>query len=353
MTSGIQSIGVVGAGTMGSGIAQLLAQSGFAALLYDVSEEALSKAEERIQKGLERIEDPRAFSLVRKTTDLRRLASCDAVIEAAVEELGVKRDLFIQLDRLLDPPKLLATNTSSLSVGRIASAAENPDRVVGMHFFNPAPVMRLVEVVRAEHTSEEAAQAAVELARALGKTAVRCKDTPGFIANRVARPFYLSGMRLVEEGAGTPADVDRALREAGFRMGPFELMDLIGLEVNLTISRQIWEALGRPERLRPRRIQEALVARGARGRKNGSGFYAYGESPPGTVNADLGELVSGWTSRPLPLREIARAVVGAVVEEARLAEAEGVATRTDIDVAMKLGLNWPKGPFEWERELGI
>lgn len=349
----MQSIGVVGAGTMGSGIAQLLAQCGFAVLLYDISEEILSKAEERIQKGLERIEDPRAFSLVRKTTSLRRLSACDSIIEAAVEDLAVKRDLFVQLDRVLEPPKLLATNTSSLSVGRIASGIENPDRVVGMHFFNPAYVMRLVEVVRTGNSSDAAVAGALELAKALGKTPVVCKDTPGFIANRVARPFYLSGMSVVEEGGGTPAEVDRALREAGFRMGPFELMDLIGLEVNLTISRQIWDALGRPERLRPRKIQEQLVARGCRGRKNASGFYVYGENPPGTVNQDLEELVEGWAKRPLAPKEIVARVVGAVVQEAELAAEEGVASKPDIDTAMKLGLNWPRGPFEWQRDLRL
>lgn len=352
MIEGFDSVGVVGAGTMGAGIAQSLALAGFQVTLYDVSEQVLDAAEERIQRGLERFEQPRAFSLIRKSTQLRRLGDCDAVVEAAVEDLAVKRELFTQLDRFLDPPKLLATNTSSLSIGKIAAATENPDRVAGMHFFNPATVMRLVEVVRAEHTSEDTVQLALKLARALGKTPVRCKDTPGFIANRVARPFYLTGMRLLEEGRGSPSLIDRALREAGgFRMGPFELIDLIGLEVNLTITKSVWERLGRPERLKPRRIQEVLAERGCRGRKNACGFYVYGENPPGTLNGDLEELVPDMGGRPLPAVEIVRAVVGSVIDEAKLAAQEGVALPPDIDTAMKLGLNWPRGPFEWEREL--
>ncbi|MBI4423494.1 MAG: 3-hydroxybutyryl-CoA dehydrogenase [Elusimicrobia bacterium] len=345
----IEQVGVVGAGTMGAGIAQALAQAGIQVVLYDVSERVLSAAEERIQRGLERMEAPERFSLVRKATVLRRLEGCDAVIEAAVEDLEVKRQLFTQLDRLLDPPKLLATNTSSLPVAAIASFTENPDRVVGMHFFNPATVMRLVEVVRGEHSSEAAVRQAVALAEALGKTPVRCKDTPGFVANRVARPFYLTGMRLLEEGRGTPLDIDRAVREVGgFRMGPFELMDLIGLEVNLTITRTIWQALGKPDRLQPRRVQEALVERGCRGRKNACGFYVYGENPPGTLNADLEELVPRLAREPAPPPELFKAIVGSVAGEARLAAQEGVASRQDIDTAMRLGLNWPRGPFEWE-----
>lgn len=349
---GIDSVGVVGAGTMGAGIAQSLAMAGFQVTLFDVSEHVLDSAEERIQRGLERCEQPRSFSLIRKSTQLRKLGDCDAVIEAAVEDLAVKRELFMQLDRHLDPPKLLATNTSSLPVTKIAGATENPDRVAGMHFFNPPTVMRLVEVVRAEHTTEETVQLALKLARALGKTPVRCKDTPGFVANRVARPFYLTGMRLLEEGRGSPILIDRALREVGgFRMGPFELMDLIGLEVNLVISRSIHDQLGSPERLRPRRIQEELVKRGCKGRKNACGFYVYGENPPGTLNGDLEELVFDMGGRPLPPVEIVREVVGAVIDEAKLAAQEGVAAPPDIDTAMKLGLNWPRGPFEWEREL--
>jgi len=349
-----RTIGVVGAGTMGSGIAQLCLQSGCEVRLYDVSEDVLQRGEARIQRGLARAEQPEVFSMMRKTASLRGLEDCDAVIEAAVEDLAVKQDLFRQLDAIVPPPVLLATNTSSLSVGRIASATENPQRVAGIHFFNPAAVMRLVEVVRAEHTSEETAGRAVELAVALGKTVVRCKDTPGFIANRVARPFYREGLRLMEKGAGSPAVLDRALRHAGgFKMGPFELMDLIGLEVNLAISRSVYEALGRPERLKPSPIQEGLVARGDFGRKSGRGFYLHGEGDAGGLNPALDELAPGMNRAPLKPEDVLAGVLSAVVAEARLAKGEGVASEADIDTAMELGLNWPKGPFAWAKAAGL
>lgn len=351
MTEGLSSVGVAGAGVMGAGIAQVLAQAGFQVTLYDVSERVLAGAEERIQRGLHRAEQPRQFSLVRKTTQLARLGDCDAVIETAVEDLAVKRELFLHLDRVVEPPKLLATGTSTLSVTRIASATENPDRVAGMHFFNPAQVTRLVEVVRAEHTSEGSLRRAVELAKTLGKAPVCCKDAPGFIVNRVARPYYLTGMRLLEEGRGSPLEIDRALREVGgFRLGPFELMDGLGLKESLAVCRSIWEALGRPDRLRPRKVREQLVARGCRGRKNACGFYVYGENPPGTLNGDLEELVGRGGRKPLPPAEIVREVVGSVIDEAKLVAEDGVATPADIDTAMRLGLHWPRGPFEWESE---
>ncbi|MCX5787241.1 MAG: 3-hydroxyacyl-CoA dehydrogenase NAD-binding domain-containing protein [Elusimicrobia bacterium] len=344
-------IGVVGAGTMGAGIAQACLQGGVEVALYDVSPEALDAGERRILSGLERLERPELFSMVRRVDSPARLSRCDAVIEAIVEDLGVKRELFAQLDRLVEPPRLLATSTSSFLVGRVAAATEFPERVVGMHFFRPAQVTALVEVVRAEHGSDEAVRRAVRLVRALGKTPVVCGDRPGFIADRVARPFYLSGMRLLEEGRGTPADIDRALRQAGLRMGPFELMDGIGLEVDLAAARGLWEALGKPERLAPRRIQEQLVAWGRRGRKNACGFYVYGENPPGTINPDLEELVPGLGKRPLAPADVVRTVVGAVLDEAKLAAEERVGSPSDIDIAMRLGFGWPRGPFEWEREI--
>lgn len=345
----IKTVGVVGAGTMGAGIAQLLVQNDVEVRLYDVSEEILSRGEDRVQKGLERAERPGAFSLLRKTTRMDSLAGCDMIIEAASEDLSVKLDLFRKLDAILDPPRVLATNTSSLSISRIAGATENPQRVVGMHFFNPATIMRLVEVVRGEQTAERSLEAAVALAKDLGKTPVLCKDTPGFVVNRVARPFYLTGMRLVERGAGTPAAVDKAMREGGFKMGPLELVDLIGLDVNFAISTQIHQALGSPERLKPSDLQATLVAKGFHGRKKAGGFYVYGENPPGTVNPAVEDFVPEMGARPLKPAEMLRTILEAVVQEARYAVNEGVATKEGVDTAMKLGMNWPKGPFEFEK----
>lgn len=350
--SSIRTVGVAGAGTMGAGIAQLFVQNDIEVRLYDVSEEILSRGEERVLRGLQRLEKPEAFSLLRKTTNIEMLGSCDLVIEAVVEDLAVKQSIFRRVDAILDPAKILATNTSSLPVSELAKAVENPDRVIGLHFFNPAPIMKLVEVVRAERSSVAAVNLAVELAAKLGKTAVVCKDTPGFIANRVTRPYYLVGQRLLEAGAGTPAEIDQAMKkEGGFRMGPFELMDLIGLDVNLSISTVVFNALGKPARLQPCTVQDKLVSAGCLGRKNSRGFYVYGENPPGTVNPLLEEIVPKMGKKQLGPRDILEKIVLGVIEEARLAADEGVASRSDIDLAMCLGMNWPKGPFAWEKTL--
>ncbi|MBI3548759.1 MAG: 3-hydroxybutyryl-CoA dehydrogenase [Elusimicrobia bacterium] len=351
MTKDIQTVGVVGAGTMGAGIAQLLVQHDIEVHLYDVSESVLTLGEERVLKGLERAERPGAFNLMRKTTRMDALETCDLVIEAASEDLAVKLEVFRKLDTLMEPTRPIATNTSSLPIARIAAATENPQRVVGMHFFNPAPIMRLVEVVRSEFTSDATVATIEALAESLEKTAVRCKDTPGFIVNRVARPFYLQSMRLVERGAGTPADIDRVMREAGFKMGALELVDLIGLDVNFATSTQIYQALGSPDRLKPTALQAMLVAKGYLGRKKSGGFYAYGENPPGTINPVLEDLVPEMGSHPMKPHDVLKTVIDAVVQEARVAVSEEVASRESVDTAMRLGMGWPKGPFEWEKTI--
>lgn len=344
-------IAVVGAGTMGAGIAQLLVQNGVSVVLIDVADPILAKAEQSIRTGLQKVGKPEAISFVRKSKDLEKAAGCDAVIEAALERLDAKRDLFARLGRIVRPTTFLATNTSSLSVSAIAERVERPERVLGLHFFNPAPIMKLVEVVRADKTSQSAVDFGMELARKLGKTPVVCKDTPGFIANRVVRPFYLAGMRLLERGAGLPGEIDEAVRKkGGFKMGPLELADLIGLEVNFAISTAIYEALGRPERLMPPEVQRKLVARGDLGRKSGKGFYVYGGAAP-TFNPALEEIVIGLAGSPLPAERIFGEILDLVVDEARRAAEEGVASEQDIDLALTLGLNWPKGPLAWRKEL--
>jgi 3-hydroxybutyryl-CoA dehydrogenase len=212
--------------------------------------------------------------------------------------------------------------------------------------------MRLVEVVRGGATSEETVRSVVDLAKRIGKFPALCKDTPGFIANRVARPFYLSGMRLLESGAGLPADIDAAVRtQGGFKMGPLELMDMIGLDVNLSISRVIHEALGRPERLKPCEVQTQLVSRQCLGRKTARGFYLYQDVPPFTVNPVLREILPEMGTKPLAPERIFSEVLDSVIEEAQRAAKEGVASEQDIDTAMCLGLNWPKGPLSWGKEL--
>jgi len=348
----IRNVGVIGAGTMGSGIAQLLAQSGLNVRLYDLSEEILTRARGTILSGLQKTGKAEALDRVHQTTRLEELSDCDLAIEAAIENLSIKQDLFRRLGQILEPPKILATNTSSLSVESIVAPVKHVERTLGLHFFNPAPLMRLVEIVRAAKTSEETLKLGSDFSRRLGKTPVSCKDTPGFIVNRVARPFYLAGMRLLERGAGEPADIDAAVRtQGGFRMGPLELMDLIGLDVNLSISQVIYEALGRPERLKPRDVQTQLVARRCLGRKSARGFYLYEKIPSMTINPVLREVLPGLSSKPLKPEQIFSEILDGVVSEARRVAAEGVASEEDIDTAMCLGLNWPKGPLSWDKKL--
>ena len=344
---------------MGRGVAQLCAQSGFLVLLYDAVPEALGKAKSRlrealssgVQKGkLSAGEADAAEARVACTESLEGLADAKIVVEAAPEELPLKQRLFVALDRITAPSTVLATNTSSLLVAEIAAGVKHPDRVLGLHFFNPPVAMKLVEVARTRATSEEAYRLAWELVVALGKTPVAVKDTPGYVVNRVVRPFYLEAQRIAGEGRGSFRFVDQALRElGGVPMGPFELMDLIGLEVNLAISRSIHSALGSPERLKPHFIQERLVESGRFGRKTRKGFYVYeGGKPVGENPEALGLLPSGQT--PTQPRYLCERILGAVSAEAALAAAEGVASEADIDTAVQLAMNFPKGPLQWRRD---
>jgi 3-hydroxybutyryl-CoA dehydrogenase len=340
-------IAVVGAGTMGAGIAQSAALAGLSTVMLDVQENALARGRETMKGDLERrvergrlSEDERreALDLVSTTTSLEACADAPLVVEAVIEDLEVKRRVFADLEAVVGGETVLATNTSSLSVAGIAAATERPERVVGMHFFNPVPAMRLVEIVSGPSTDPSAARRAEEVAERLGKTPIRVSDTPGFIVNRVARPFYLEALRLVEEGV-EPGRIDAAIRGAGFRMGPLELADLIGHDVNLAVSESLFERYYYQPRFRPSHLQRSMVEAGLLGRKSGRGFYDYGAEK----QEEVGEVAE----------HVALRVICCVVNEAYLALSEGVATAEDIDKAMKLGANYPRGPFEWAEEIGV
>jgi 3-hydroxybutyryl-CoA dehydrogenase len=279
----IKKIGVCGAGTMGSGIAQVAAMSGYSTLLYDVDENMVNKGKAAIEKSLANLVEKKRLTPEQRDETMRRLswsvdiADCkaDLLIEAIVERIDAKTDLFRRLAALNPPETILASNTSSLSLETIAAAIPDPGRFAGMHFFNPAPSMKLVEIVNTSHTRPDTTQAIIAVAGQMGKTAVICRDSPGFIVNHVARPFYLEALRLVEEGIGDIETIDTLMEGAGFRMGPFRLMDLIGNDINYAVSCSVYEALGRPDRLRPSGIQEQKVREGALGRKTGKGYYRY------------------------------------------------------------------------------
>jgi 3-hydroxybutyryl-CoA dehydrogenase len=278
------------------------------------------------------------------------------VIEAVIEELEAKRRLFAELDDATDPDAILATNTSALSVTSIAEAATRPDRVVGLHFFNPAPVLPLVEVVASRGSADWAVERAAGIVEGWGKTPVRVRDSPGFIVNRVNRPFTLEPLRLLRAGAATVESIDTALTGAGFPMGPFGLMDLIGIDVNLAAARGLFEAFGRPPRFRPSPIQEELVAAGRLGRKSGEGFYRYDGGRAGGPAARFAPPAEGLARRPAQLLDaptIVERVRLAIVNEAYRALGDEVASAEDIDRAMRLGANHPVGPFEWAERTGL
>ena len=275
-------IGVLGAGTMGSGIALTLLLADLPVSIYDVSEDMLARALEYLQKHLVKKGKETNLAELQLTTELADLGGSDILIEAVTEELGLKQELFARLDAICPPPAILATNTSTLSVTTIAAATSSPERVAGMHFFNPAPLLPLVEVVRGAHTSQETLQALLALAGKIGKTPVVASDTPGFIVNRVARPFYGEALRLLGERVATHDQIDRIVRlGAGFRMGPFELMDLIGIAVNLAAMQSMYEQTFGEPRYRPHPIQSRMVQQKTLGRKTGRGFYRYDPPQPG------------------------------------------------------------------------
>lgn len=280
----IQSIAVCGAGTMGAGIAQVAASSGFTTILFDIEAATLERARTQIEKSLGtavekgRLTAADKESIIRRISFTSRIEDCiaEVVIEAIVEKLAAKTALFNQLAEINHSETIFATNTSSLSVSAIAApVAVNPSRVAGMHFFNPAHVMKLVEVVSGTQTTDATADAVYALAQQMGKTPVHVKDAPGFIVNRVARHYYLEAMRIAEQGLADFSTIDHLLESTGFRMGPFALMDLIGNDVNLAVSQSLYEAFDHAPRFKPNVLQEQRVKEGKLGRKTGLGFYRY------------------------------------------------------------------------------
>lgn len=278
----IQTICICGAGTMGSGIAQAAAQSGFYTILYELKAAVLEKAKDSIENNLQTLVDKNRLTAEEKIKTLDRIqftndlhhCLADVIIEAIVEKPELKIALFNQLAEINHSETVFASNTSSLSITKIAEKVLSPQRIIGMHFFNPATIMKLVEVVKTPFTSEQTTQIILELAAGMGKTAVVCKDAPGFVVNRVARPFYIEALRLAEEGVPFEK-TDELMEASGFKMGPFKLMDLIGNDINYAVSTSVYEQLNKPERLKPSSIQAEKVKTGDLGKKTGKGYYNY------------------------------------------------------------------------------
>lgn len=347
-------VGIVGAGTMGAGIAQACLTAGHEVVLHDVDSAALSRGRARIADGLERLvakgrletaTRDNLLAELRQAVTLEALGEeADVVIEAALEQLELKQTVFRALDAAASPGALLTTNTSALSVGAIARATRLPERVVGLHFFNPAPVMPLVEVVWTDLTAPEALTRALDFSAGLGKVPVACRDAPGFIVNRVNRPYTLEALRMLEAGESSLADIDHAMEDAGYPMGPFRLMDLVGIDVNFAVAAALYEAFDHPARFRPSPIQEQLVAAGTLGRKTGSGFYSYQDNEDRSVGQSVPD--RSQAPRQLSDAEIVDRIELAIINEAYFAAGEDVASPEDIDRALKLGAHHPRGPFE-------
>ncbi len=341
-------IGIVGAGTMGGGIAQVAAEAGCQVTLVDASQEALAKHESILQATMNKLvakgrrsqeQVDNALSNITRTSELNALSGTDVVIEAIVESMEAKQKLFQALEQVVSENCVLATNTSSLSVTGVASSCGHPERVIGLHFFNPAPLMGLVEVIPALQTDSALGPHAMDTMTSWGKSPALVQDSPGFIVNRVARPFYSEAIRILEEGLASVEDIDASMRALGFRMGPFELMDLIGHDVNYAVTSTVHAAFFGDPRYRPSHTQRQLVAANWLGRKKGRGFYAYNSE--GKHNT-TGQVLDGVGQRILTM----------LMNEAADAVFWQVASPEAIDTAMQRGVNYPKGLLAWLDERG-
>jgi len=347
------NVGIIGSGTMGSGIAQVAATSGCSVKLYDTNIDALYKAENTLDKILSRLiekgridsaEKSRIQSNIDYVNSLDELGNSNLTIEAIVEDLDIKKKVFEHLETYVSEDCILASNTSSLSIASIASALKKPERCIGIHFFNPAPLMKLVEFVPAIQTSEEVLSKSVDVITNWKKTVAVAKDTPGFIVNRVARPYYGEALRIYEEGIADFATIDWSLKTiGGFRMGPFELMDFIGNDVNYAVTESVFTAFYFDSRYKPSFTQKRLAEAGYLGRKSGKGYYDYSEG----------------TAKPNPIEDkilgdkIFNRVLVMLINEATDALFLNIASAEDIDNAMTKGVNYPKGLLAWADEIGI
>jgi len=344
-------VAIIGSGTMGSGIAQVAATAGCEVHLYDTNHTVLEKSKINLENSLTKLvekekidetEKSRIINNISYATTFAELSHSDLVIEAIVENLDIKRKLFSELENYVSPETILASNTSSLSIASIAASCQKPERVIGIHFFNPAPLMQLVEVIPAIQTSQEVVEQTVQTITEWKKVVAIAKDTPGFIVNRVARPFYSEALRIYEEGKADFATIDWAMKTiGGFRMGPFELMDFIGNDVNYTVTETVFTAFYFDPRYKPSFTQKRLSEAGFLGRKSGRGFYNYNaELPKPTEDIELGHY-------------IADRILVMLINEAAEAFFLNIASAKDIDNAMTKGVNYPKGLLAWADEKGI
>ena len=346
-------IGVIGAGTMGSGIAQLAASFGNEVKVFDTHVESIENSKKKLEKILSRLVEKERISQSEKeaiqtrihyVNELKEFASSDLVIEAIIEDLEIKKNLFRDLEKEVSDACILASNTSSLSIASLAASCCIPERFIGIHFFNPVPLMKLVEIIPAIQTGEDTLVKSREIIDSWNKLTVLAKDTPGFIVNKVARPFYSEALRIFEEGIADIPTIDWAMKEiGGFRMGPFELMDFIGNDVNYTVTETVFKAFYFDSRYQPAFTQKRLSEAGYFGRKSGRGYYNYeenAENPEPKRDPVLGQM-------------IVDRIVALLIDEAAHTLQFAIATKEDIDTAMTKGVNYPKGLLAWADEIGV
>lgn len=346
-------IGIIGAGTMGSGIAQVAAQNGHSVVLIDSSDNALSKAKLGLQSTLGKLVEKSKISQEKSheiqanisySSEFNLLENCGLVIEAIIEKLDVKHDLLQKIESIVSEDCIVASNTSSLSIASLGSVLRNSKRIIGIHFFNPAPLMPLVEIIPSVQTSSDILAKSVEIIQGWGKVAVVCKDTPGFIVNRVARPFYGEALRIYEEGKADFSTIDWAMTEfGGFKMGPFTLMDYIGNDVNYAVTESVFEAFYYDPRFKPSFTQKRHKEAGFLGRKSGRGYYDYSDQVI-DVTPEKDEVLG---------KEIFERILVMLINEAIDAVFMQVASPQDIDLAMTKGVNYPKGLLSWAQEIGL
>jgi len=348
----MMKVSVIGAGSMGAGIAQIAATNGHEVCLYDSFDGAIESAESKLKKILNRLvekeritqqENEEILERINFTKEIEEVLGSGLVIEAIIENLNIKQKVFAEIESLVDEDCIIASNTSSLSIASIASALKKAKRVVGIHFFNPAPLMPLVEIIPSVQTSESTLTKAKAIIDSWKKVTVITKDTPGFIVNRVARPFYGEALRIYEEGIADFATIDWVMRElGGFRMGPFQLMDYIGNDINYTVTETVFTAFYFDPRYKPSFTQKRMMEAGYLGRKSGRGYYDYSTENTPKVNKDkeLGKIIL-WR------------VIAMLINEAADALFLNIATKEDIDLAMTKGVNYPKGLLAWADEIGI
>lgn len=348
-----KKIGIIGSGAMGAGIAQVFATAGHQVLVFDANADALVRAEKNLIATMEKLvaknkitadKADQIKSSIVYVKELEAFASIDLMVEAIIEDLAIKQQVFRNVEKIVSSSCVLASNTSSLSIASIAAACEKPERVIGIHFFNPAPIMALVEIIPAVQTDPALAEEIKALIAAASKLPVIAKDTPGFIVNRVARPFYGEAIRILEEGVADCETIDFAMKSiGGFRMGPFELMDFIGHDVNYRVTESVFEAFFYDPKFKPSFTQKRLFEAGYYGRKSGKGFYNYAE---GVINNEPNQ-------DPILLEKIFKRVLLMLINEAADALFLNIANRDDLDTAMTKGVNYPKGLLQWADEYGL